>query len=69
MISKQDVVNAGFEIVTCDEKDCGQQAVVVLEDYSKCDEHDKEQKLTELLREHEEKKKSSLTTPKNRVIL
>jgi hypothetical protein len=69
MISKQDVINAGFEIVTCDEKDCGQQAVVVLEDYSKCDEHDKEYKLTELLRVHEKRKKSSLTTPKNRVIL
>mgnify|MGYP003626714638 FL=1 len=69
MISKQDVINAGFEIVTCDEKDCGQQAVVVLPNYSKCDEHDKEYKLTELLREHEKRKKSSLTTPKNRVIL
>jgi hypothetical protein len=69
MISKQDVINAGFEIVTCDEKDCGQQAVVVLPNYSKCDEHDKECKLTELLREHEKRKKSSLTTPKNRVIL
>jgi hypothetical protein len=69
MISKEDVINAGFEIVTCDEKDCGQQAVVVFPDYIKCDEHDKEQKLTELLKEHEEKKKSSLTTPKNRVIL
>jgi len=69
MISKKDVVNAGFEIVTCDEDGCGQQAVVVFPDYIKCDEHDKEQKLTELLKEHEEKKKSSLTTPKNRVIL
>ena len=69
MISKKDVVNAGFEIVTCDEDGCGQQAVVVLPDYCKCDEHDKEQKLTDLLKEHEEKKKSSLTTPKNRVIL
>jgi hypothetical protein len=56
-------------IQLCDEKDCGQQAVVVLEDYSKCDEHDKECKLTELLRRHEKRKKSSLTTPKNRVIL
>jgi len=61
MISKKEVVNAGFEIVTCDEKDCGQQAVVVLPDYCKCDEHDKEQKLTDLLREHEKRKKSSLT--------
>ena len=69
MISKKDVVNAGFEIVTCDEKDCGQQAVAVFPDYIKCDEHDKEQKLTELLKEHEEKKKSSLTTPKKQVIL
>ena len=69
MISKQDVINAGFEIVTCDEKDCGRQAVVVLEDYSKCDEHDKEYKLTELLRAHEKRKKSSLTALKNRVIL
>ena len=56
-------------IQLCDEKDCGQQAVAVFPDYIKCDEHDKEQKLTELLKEHEEKKKSSLTTPKNRVIL
>ena len=56
-------------IYLCDEEGCCQQAVVVLPDYSKCDEHDKEQKLTELLKEHEEKKKSSLTTPKNRVIL
>ena len=69
MITKQDVINAGFEIVTCDEKDCGQQAVVVLTNYSKCDEHDKECKLTELLRAHEKRKKSSLTTLKNRVIL
>ena len=69
MISKKDVVNAGFEIVTCDEDGCGQQAVVVFPDYIKCDEHDKEQKLTELLKEHEEKKKSSLTTPKKQVIL
>jgi hypothetical protein len=69
MISRQDVINAGFEIVTCDEKDCGRQAVVVLEDYSKCDEHDKEYRLTELLRAHEKRKKSSLTALKNRVIL
>ena len=69
MISKKDVVNAGFEIVTCDEDGCGQQAVVVLPDYCKCDEHDKECKLTELLRSHEKRKKSSLTALKNRVIL
>jgi len=56
-------------IQLCDEKDCGQQAVVVLEDYSKCDEHDKEYKLTELLRSHEKRKKRSLTALKNRVIL
>ena len=56
-------------IQLCDEKDCGQQAVVVLEDYSKCDEHDKEYKLTELLLAHEKRKKSSLTALKNRVIL
>jgi len=56
-------------IYLCDEEGCCQQAVVVLPDYSKCDEHDKEQKLTELLRKHEERKKKSLTTPKNRVIL
>jgi hypothetical protein len=56
-------------IYLCDEKDCGQQAVVVLEEYSKCDEHDKDQKITELLQAYEKRKKSSLTTPKNRVIL
>ncbi len=56
-------------IYLCDEEGCCQQAVVVLPDYSKCDDHDKEQKLTELLRKHEERKKKSLTTPKNRVIL
>jgi len=56
-------------IYLCDEKDCGQQAVVVLEDYSKCDEHDKEYKLTELLQSHKKRKKSSLTALKNRVIL
>jgi len=56
-------------IQLCDEKDCGQQAVVVLEDYSKCDEHDKECKLTELFRAHKKRKKSSLTALKNRVIL
>ena len=56
-------------IYLCDEDGCCQQAVVVLPDYSKCDEHDKEQQLTELLRKHEERKKKSLTTPKNRVIL
>jgi len=56
-------------IYLCDEDGCGQQAVVVLTDYSKCDEHDKEQQLTELLRKHEERKKKSLTTPKKRVIL
>jgi len=56
-------------IYLCDEKDCGQQAVVVLPDYSKCDEHDKECKLTELLQRYEKRKKSSLTTPKKQVIL
>ena len=56
-------------VYLCDEEGCCQQAVVVLPDYSKCDDHDKEQKLTELLRKHEERKKKSLTTPKNRVIL
>jgi len=56
-------------IYLCDEKDCNRQAVVVLEDYSKCDEHDKEYKLTELLRSHEKRKKRSLTALKNRVIL
>jgi hypothetical protein len=59
----------GTNIYLCDEEGCCQQAVVVLPDYSKCDDHDKEQKLTELLRKHEERKKKSLTTPKNRVIL
>ena len=56
-------------IYLCDEEGCCQQAVVVLPDYSKWDEHDKEQQLTELLRKHEERKKKSLTTPKKRVIL
>ena len=56
-------------VYLCDEEGCCQQAVVVLPDYSKCDDHDKEQILTELLRKHEERKKKSLTTPKNRVIL
>jgi len=59
----------GTNIYLCDEEGCCQQAVVVLPDYSKCDEHDKEQVLTELLRKHEERKKKSLTTPKKRVIL
>jgi hypothetical protein len=56
-------------IYLCDEKDCGQQAVVVLPDYSKCDDHDKDQKITELLQAYEKRKKKSLTAPKNRVIL
>jgi len=56
-------------IYLCDEEDCCQQAVVVLPDYIKCDEHDKEQELTELLRAHEKRKKKSLTKPKKRVIL
>tara|TARA_R100000458_G_C8119434_1_gene138920 strand:+ start:250 stop:453 length:204 start_codon:yes stop_codon:yes gene_type:complete len=53
----------------CDEEGCGKQAVVVLPNYSKCDEHDKEQELTELLRAHEKRKKKSLTEPKKQVIL
>jgi len=69
VITKQDVIDAGLEIVACDEKDCDRQAVVVLSNYSKCDEHDKECKLTELFRVHEKRKKSSLTALKNRVIL
>jgi len=44
----------------CDEKDCGQQAVVVLPDYIKCDEHDKECKLTELVRNHNKKGKKNI---------
>ena len=66
---KDPCAEMAITIQLCDEEGCCQQAVVVLPDYCKCDEHDKEQKLTDLLREHEEKKKSSLTTPKNRVIL
>ena len=46
-------------IQLCDEEDCCQQAVVVLPNYSKCDEHDKEQKLMELLRKHEEENKKN----------
>ena len=56
-------------IYLCDEEGCCQQAVVVLPDYIKCDEHDKEYKLTELLRAHEKRKKKSLTKPKKKVIL
>jgi len=56
-------------IQLCDEEGCCRQAVVVLPDYSKCDEHDKEQVLTELLRAHEKRKKKCLTEPKKRVIL
>ena len=59
----------GTNIYLCDEEGCCQQAVVVFPDYCKCDEHDKEQQLTELLRAHEKRKKKCLTTPKNRVIL
>ena len=68
-VVKKELEELGFHIVTCDEKDCGQQAVVVLPNYSKCDEHDKDQKIAELLRNHKERKKKSLTAPKNRVIL
>jgi len=50
-------------IQLCDEEDCCQQAVVVLPNYSKCDEHDKDQKVAELLRSHKERKKKSLTAP------
>jgi len=66
---KDDRGELSTNIYPCDEDDCGKQAVVVLPEYSKCDDHDKEQKLTELLRSYEERKKKSLTTPKNRVIL
>ena len=69
VITKRHLIDAGFEIVTCDEKGCRQQAVVVLPNYSKCDEHDKDQKIAELLRNHKKRKKKSLTAPKNRVIL
>ena len=60
VISKRHLIGAGFEIVTCDEKDCQQQAVVVLPDYIKCDEHDKEHKLTELVRSHNKKGKKNI---------
>ena len=47
-------------IYLCDEEGCCQQAVVVLPDYCKCDEHDKEQQLTELLRAARKKKEKIL---------
>jgi hypothetical protein len=56
-------------IQLCDEEGCCQQAVVVLPNYSKCDEHDKDQKITELLQSREKRKKKSLTTAKKQVIL
>ena len=74
--SKQNLENVGdgvkkpdLRIAICDEEGCGKQAVVVLPDYSKCDEHDKDQKIAELLRSHEKRKKKSLTAPKKQVIL
>ena len=69
--SKQNLENVG-DVVTdpcdelrtniqlCDEDGCDQQAVVVLPDYIKCDEHDKEQKLTELVRSHNKKGKKNI---------
>jgi len=60
VITKRHLIDAGFEIVTCDEKGCQQQAVVVLPNYSKCDEHDKECKLTELVRSHNKKGKKNI---------
>ena len=60
VISKRHLIDAGFEIVTCDEEGCRQQAVVVLPDYIKCDEHDKEHKLTELVRSHNKKGKKNI---------
>jgi len=66
--SKQNLENVGdgvtnpcdelrTNIQLCDEEGCCQQAVVVLPDYIKCDEHDKEHKLTELVRSHNKKGK------------
>ena len=66
--SKQNLENVGdvvkdpcdeleTNIYLCDEEGCCQQAVVVLPDYIKCDEHDKEHKLTELVRSHNKKGK------------
>jgi len=66
---KDPCAEMAITIQLCDEEGCCQQAVVVLADYCKCDEHDKEQVLTELLQAHEKRKKKSLTEPKKQVIL
>ena len=60
VISKQDLIDAGLHLITCDVKGCKRQAMVVTSDYVKCDKHEKEQELMELLRKHEEENKKTL---------
>ena len=60
MISKQDLIDAGLHLVTCDVDGCDRQAMIVTSNYIKCDKHEKEQKLMELLRKHEEENKKTL---------
>ena len=60
MITKQDLIDAGLHLITCDVKGCKRQAMVVTSDYVKCDKHEKEQELMELLRKHEEENKKTL---------
>ena len=56
MITKQDVINAGLHLVTCDEEDCEKAAVLVMEDVRKCDNHDKPYLIQKFMTEGEKKK-------------
>jgi len=60
VITKQDLIDAGLHLITCDVKGCDRQAMIVTSNYVKCDKHEKEQKLMELLRKHEEENKKTL---------
>ena len=56
MITKQDVINAGLHLVTCDEEGCNKAAVLVMGDARKCDDHAKPYLLQKFMSESEKKK-------------
>ena len=56
MITKQDVINAGLHLVTCDEEGCNKAAVLVMGEARKCDDHDKPYLIQKFMAEGEKKK-------------
>ena len=56
VITKQDVINAGLHLVTCDEEGCNKAAVLVMGEARKCDDHDKPYLIQKFMSESEKKK-------------